>query len=158
MIIWPVSRHKILKNQTTANLLLRQQKSRVLSSPQDANSKLFTMCPSQGLHCDLDFHCSRSTLLGLLPVSPKVLFKETQIFTYTSSLGLEHFLHQFYCLLTVVFLLLKKKCIYTSGFNFMCHFLKFFSDPRLEQVYCQILQLYTVFTRSWTASFMKAGL
>lgn len=95
MIIWPVLRHKILKNQTTANLLLRQQKSRVLSSPQDANSKLFPMCPSQGLHCDLDFHCSHSTLLRLLPVSPKVLFKETfYIFTYTSSLGLEHFLHQ----------------------------------------------------------------
>ena len=94
-----------LKNQTTANLLLKQQKSSVLSSPQEAKSKRFTMHPSQGLHHDFNFHCSYSTLPRPLAILPKELFKEVfSIFTCTSSLGLKHFLNLFnqpFCMVKV---------------------------------------------------------
>lgn len=68
--------NKLLEKSDNSKLTLKQQKSSVLSSPQEAKSKRFTMHPSQGLHRDFNFHCSHSTLPRPLATLPKELFKE----------------------------------------------------------------------------------
>lgn len=62
------------------------------------------------------------------------------------------FLHQSNQLLCMV------KLYSLFRFQFICHYVKFFSDPNLAQMYCYILPLYTRFPVSQTATFRKAPL